>query len=248
MSTRPASPWTVCLSAVDPSTQPTTSVLFTTGATTFTTIMPSGATWKYLDNGVNQGNVWRNVNFNDSSWSSGAAELGYGDGDETTQVGFGPDSNNKYRTTYFRKTFNASNIAQYQTLKVRLKRDDGAVVYLNGQEIVRSNMPTGTIAFDDFASGTVGGGDESTFYEFEVDVSNLQEGSNVLAVEVHQGERDEQRHQLRSGIALVAVSAPATAISITRSTAPTHGRRVGRSRAAPSTTTGFRSTWIEPRS
>ena len=80
--------------------------MFATGSTTYTTIVPAGSTWKYLDNGSNQGTAWRAAGFNDSSWSSGPAELGYGDGDENTVVGFGPDSSNKYRTTYFRKTFN----------------------------------------------------------------------------------------------------------------------------------------------
>ena len=37
-------------------------------------------------------------------------------------------------------------------LTLRLLRDDGAVVYLNGTEVVRSNMPTGTIAYTTRAS------------------------------------------------------------------------------------------------
>ena len=39
---------------------------------------------------------------------SGAAELGYGDGDEATVVSFGPSSSNKFITTYFRQSFQAT--------------------------------------------------------------------------------------------------------------------------------------------
>src|SRR5439155_913020 len=46
-----------------------------------TTLIPVGSTWRYLDNGSNQGTAWRSVSFDDSAWKSGAAQLGYGDGD-----------------------------------------------------------------------------------------------------------------------------------------------------------------------
>ena len=49
--------------------------------------------------------------FDDSAWASGNAQLGYGDGDEVTTVGFGPNANTKYVTTYFRRTFNVANPA-----------------------------------------------------------------------------------------------------------------------------------------
>ena len=49
-----------------------------------TILVPTAATWKYLDNGSDQGNAWRAASFNDSTWSSGPAQLGYGDGDEST--------------------------------------------------------------------------------------------------------------------------------------------------------------------
>jgi hypothetical protein len=65
-------------------------------------------------------------------------------------------------------------------------RDDGAVVYLNGTEIVRSNMPTGTIGYLDYAASTVDGGEESIFFESAISPSLLVPGTNVLAVEIHQ--------------------------------------------------------------
>ena len=49
-------------------------------------LVPAGALWKYLDTGADQGTAWRTPAFNDSGWKTGAAELGYGDGDEATLV------------------------------------------------------------------------------------------------------------------------------------------------------------------
>ena len=59
----------------------------------------------YLDTGVNAGTAWRSASYSDTAWKSGPAQLGYGDGDERTIVSYGPDANNKYTTTYFRRTF-----------------------------------------------------------------------------------------------------------------------------------------------
>ena len=75
-------------------------------------------------------------------------ELGYGDNDENTAVSYGDDASNKHITTYFRHTFTVDSIAEEGTVQVELKMDDGAVVYLNGTEVVRSNMPEGEILFD----------------------------------------------------------------------------------------------------
>ncbi len=149
-------------------------------------LVPSGSTWKYLDDGSNQGTAWRVPGFNDSAWNSGSAQLGYGDGDEATVVSFGPDPNNKYITTWYRHTFQVADPSIFTGASLGLLRDDGAVVYLNGTEVFRSNMPSGTINYLTPASGVVGGSPESTFFETAVDPALLVAGPNLLAVEVHQ--------------------------------------------------------------
>ncbi len=67
-------------------------------------LVPFGATWKYFDTGVDLGIDWAQPGFDDSAWSSGPAELGYGDGDEATLVDGGP-TDNRHITTYFRHRF-----------------------------------------------------------------------------------------------------------------------------------------------
>ena len=151
-----------------------------------TTLVPTGATWKYLDNGSDQGTAWRATSFNDSTWPSGPAQLGYGDGDEATTVGFGADANNKFITTYFRRAFSVTNAGLFNGLTLRLMRDDGAVVYLNGVEVWRTNMPTGTVGSLTPATVAIAGADESTFVQTTISPSLLVTGTNVLAVELHQ--------------------------------------------------------------
>jgi secreted PhoX family phosphatase len=151
-----------------------------------TPLVALGSSWKYLDNGSDQGTAWTGTTFNDASWAAGNAELGYGDNDEATVVSFGPSSSNKYITTYFRQSFQVSSLAGFNSLKLRLRRDDGAVVYLNGVEIHRSNMPAGPVAYNTFASATVDGANESAYFEAVVPKTALTAGLNVLAVEIHQ--------------------------------------------------------------
>jgi uncharacterized repeat protein (TIGR02543 family) len=111
-------------------------------------IVPKKSSWKYLDNGSNQGTNWYSVSFNDNAWSGGQGELGYGDGDEQTTLSYGSNSNTKYITTYFRKTFQlSSSDLPYARVNIGLLRDDGAVVYVNGKEMIRSNIKQGDITY-----------------------------------------------------------------------------------------------------
>jgi hypothetical protein len=144
--------------------------------------------WKYLDDGSNQGTAWAANNFDDSAWASGASELGYGNDTATfaTTVGYGPDANNKYITTYFRRSFTVTDVTNFIALTLSLMRDDGAVVYLNGVEVFRSNMPGGPVTYTTLGSLGVGGSAESAFHKAPVDPSLIVEGTNVLAVEIHQ--------------------------------------------------------------
>jgi hypothetical protein len=143
------------------------------------------AVWKYKDDGSDQSSQWRARNFDDSAWASGPSELGYGDTQATT-VSYGPSSTNKYITTYFRHTFNVADPTLYHGLTLKLLVDDGCIVYLNGAEVARRNMPVGDVNYKTLATATVAGTDETTFFNYTIPASALVVGSNVLAVEVHQ--------------------------------------------------------------
>ncbi|HON07235.1 MAG TPA: Ig-like domain-containing protein, partial [Verrucomicrobiota bacterium] len=154
-------------------------------------IVSSQTLWRYLDNGSDQGTAWKEPDFDDSSWSVGLAPMGYSDANgqyPVTTNSYGPDPNNKYITTYYRTTFNVTNINQYSYLLMYVQRDDGIIVYLNGKEVYRNNMPGGTITYTNYASSSVGGSDENANYIAVLDLSLLNEGRNVIAAEVHQSD------------------------------------------------------------
>jgi hypothetical protein len=149
------------------------------------TLVAAESNWSYLDDGSDAGSAWREPGYDDSAWASGPAELGYGDGFEATVVATGNGSTPAI-TTYFRHAFDVLGASEIAVLRLQLLRDDGAAVYLNGVEIHRSNLPLGTINSTTLASGAVGGGGETSFEDAWVDSSLLVEGSNLLAVEIHQ--------------------------------------------------------------
>jgi len=147
----------------------------------------AGSIWRYNDEGVALDTAdWTTLAYNDSTWAFDNAKFGYGDDNENTTLDFGPDADNKYPTYYFRKVFTVADPSMIDSITISLLRDDGAVVYLNGEEVVRSNMPEGEITYNTLASDAFGGADEDRFFDFKVP-SNLQAGENIIAVEVHQG-------------------------------------------------------------
>ncbi|WP_248930384.1 glycoside hydrolase domain-containing protein [Paenibacillus hamazuiensis] len=141
--------------------------------------------WKYFDKGQYAGDGWTSLGYDDSGWASGPAMLGYDStGKVQTKVSYGPDAGNKYPTTYFRKTFEVADVNGIHELDAGLIRDDGAVVYLNGHEVFRTNMPAGEVKYGTYANATVN--DERDRITFIVDPAYLVKGTNVLSAEVHQ--------------------------------------------------------------
>ena len=148
-------------------------------------LITEGATWNYLDDGSAQSTQWRARTYNDVPWKSGNAPLGYRNR-PATEISYGPDSDNKHVTSYFRHTFNLTDPTIFTGLTLRLLVDDGAVIYLNGEEILRQNMPSGTITSTTRALDSIGGSDETDFDTYQIPPSLLVAGNNVIAAEVHQ--------------------------------------------------------------
>ena len=73
----------------------------------------------------------------------------------------------------------------YTNLNLRLNRVDGAIVWLNGREIFRTNLPSGPISFLTQATTAVVGDAMSTYFPANVPIACLPAGTNVVAVEVH---------------------------------------------------------------
>ena len=150
------------------------------------TLLPTGASWKYLDDGSNLGVEWRNFGYDDSEWSEGAAKLGYGDDGEVTKLSYGDDPKNKIITYYFRHKFNYDEESIPKFLNANLVRDDCAIVYLNGKEIIRSNISKGEVSFKSLSLGFVTGSDEKNAIPFALKPDLLVKGENIIAAEIHQ--------------------------------------------------------------
>ena len=158
-------------------------------------IVPNGSVWKYFGTNsappTNSSLVWLQPGYDDSTWLSGAGELGGGDANhnadannpETTLIDIGATT--RYSAVYFRHAFNVANPSQYTNLLVRLLRDDGGVVYLNGNPVLTNNMNAGPFTYATLATAAIG--DDGTVYVIgNVNPTNLVTGANTLAVEVHQ--------------------------------------------------------------
>jgi hypothetical protein len=153
------------------------------------TFVYPGALWKYWDRGTLPATNWFSPACSDATWSAGPSPLGYGDANgiwpATTNYS-GPTNTDKYVTTYYRSSFNLAEAASVTNLLVSIQRDDGAIVYLNGAEIYRNNMPTGAVSYGTWATGTISGTDEVAWYTNTVNPALLVNGANVLAAEIHQ--------------------------------------------------------------
>jgi lysophospholipase L1-like esterase len=149
------------------------------------TLLPPGSVWRYSDVGQDPGTNWARPDFDDSSWSSANARLGYGDKVAATTVQFGPDSSHKNPTAYFRSSFVLPDAVVLTNLDFRMAVQDGAVVWLNGQEAFRTNLPSGPISYTNLALKRMVVESGYIFSRHEVAPSLLRPGTNVLAVEVH---------------------------------------------------------------
>lgn len=149
-------------------------------------LVKGGAHWNYFDAGQDLGTNWVRADYDDSGWRNGPARLGFGDPVAATTFSYGPVSTNKYLTTYFRHAFVVPPNVTFTNLVLRLAQRGGSVVWLNGQELWRTNLPAGPIVYTNLATPY-----SATFdspYQFNavtVDASRLLPGTNVIAEELH---------------------------------------------------------------
>jgi uncharacterized repeat protein (TIGR01451 family) len=168
------------------------------------TKLPFGSGWNYFSRGSaptddGSGNTWKALNYSlTGSWNTGASPVaglgkyGFNSG-QTTCIPSGvtpictPGSGSKYTAYYFRNTvsFTATELSTtFNVIQVNLKRDDGIVVYINGVERIRNNMPTGAIAYNTTASSNIAVGAAENV-SVSLSPTFFTAGVNTIAVEVH---------------------------------------------------------------
>ena len=153
------------------------------------TVLEAGGTtvWKFLDDGTEPDAAWRQPRFDDSKWMAGRAPLGYGETRLELLVRIPPDPAHKHISTWFRGSFVAPELRSTEHLVLLICVDDGAVIYLNGEELGRVNMPTGRVG-----ARYTRGASNRPFRRGLVHSATVPSTAvrpkqeNVLAVEVHQ--------------------------------------------------------------
>ncbi len=149
-------------------------------------LFETGSSWAYLDSGVPPDPTWTSVGFDDSTWAVGQAPLGYGD-PVTTEISYGSNPGAKHITSWFRLTFEVDAAGAGATqLDLSLRVDDSVLLWLNGEELLRVNLPSGPIAADTLSAVTVSGSAETAYTPWTAPTTGLVAGTNVLAAEVHQ--------------------------------------------------------------
>jgi hypothetical protein len=148
-----------------------------------TTVVPIEATWSYWQAADDPQTNWAAPSFNAATWPSGKALL-YVEGAalpaaKNTPLVLGQMS------YFFRTTFNFDGNTRDASLMFQTVIDDGAVAYLNGVPIFWLGMAEGVIP-ERATTSTRTISDATSEGPFTVAVTNLVNGENVLAVEVHQ--------------------------------------------------------------
>lgn len=151
-------------------------------------LVAANSIWKYWVPGASDTVPadWNQSSFSDSAWEEGFSPLG-SDDDAMTDTG-NPDAVNGRYTTYFRLSFEGADALAFQGgLKLNLTRKGGVIVYLNGAELLRRNLPWGVAVGASLPAST----EADTVETISIPAALLLSGSNLLAVELHQYEDDD---------------------------------------------------------
>ena len=144
----------------------------------FTAIIPRGAEWQYLG-GENPKTGWTTAL--DDGWKSGKAGFGYEDDDDETKI---PDMKGVYKFLCIRRAFELTGREDPAKIGLAISYDDGFICYLNGCEVARANVKTGSLQD---ARGVEPHETNGKFRFFPLPRAKelLTPGKNMIALEIH---------------------------------------------------------------
>lgn len=144
-------------------------------------VVPKNAEWRYLT-GAHPPDTWAEPGFDDAAWKLGKAGFGIGDRDDKTVLA---DMRGNYTTVYLRKEFEVASAQDIENLALAVAYDDGFIAYLNGVEMARANVTSGSgpDAVVDFSREAE---EEYQMFGFRrVKEAFHFDKPNVLAIEAH---------------------------------------------------------------
>ena len=169
-----------------------------------TVLVEDDATWAYHWSTDAVPADWAQTSYDDSSWSRGTAPIGYGAADLGTTLKPGTPKTRPL-TTYARTTFTVADPTAIGGVNVAVTADDGAVVYVNGTEIVRQRMNDGAVTAGTYASASVTTASARADRQLVfVPASQLVAGTNTLAVETHLNYRSSSSMTIDGTVQVVA--------------------------------------------
>src|SRR5262249_5170523 len=147
-------------------------------------LIPQKSDWKYVRGTAEPSNpvsAWRALNFDDSTWSNGAAPIGY---DPSVAMGTTlADMRGNYTSFYVRKKFNVTDPSQIASLTLEALYDDGMQVWINGQRVLNVSLPDRDVAFNELATGTARESDSYDPFVLNSPGAFLRAGENVIAIQ-----------------------------------------------------------------
>ncbi|MBN1672871.1 MAG: hypothetical protein JXR37_17635, partial [Kiritimatiellae bacterium] len=151
----------------------------------------NGAVWRYRKGTAEASEpagAWRRPGFDDSAWPAGPAPLGYGQAGLATTL---TDMQNSYSCLFLRAAFNVAHASRVTDMRLNARFDDGFILWINGQEIARVNVPGqpgDPVAFDTFALSNLNSSVELAWTGAQL--PELRDGANVAAVQVFNRARE----------------------------------------------------------
>lgn len=180
-------------------------------------VVTSGDAWDLLVDGSEPAANWNAVGFAlDAAWNKATdgsdlggpspAPIGYGEADGVLATNVVQPDAPRPAAHYFRREFDLGDPSGVVDFELYLKVDDGAVVFLNGTEVARFNMPLDEeIGNDSYASQNESAERDWKLVPINGEEVALQASGNVLAVSLHQ--ENEGSSDIRLDAELFAVQA-----------------------------------------
>lgn len=150
-------------------------------------LIDAGSTWSYYYSTTDPTSGWQAPTYDASSWSTGPAPIGWGQTTlGTTLSRVAPQA----LTSYYRKSFSVADASKIASVKLTTRADDGIVVYVNGAEVVRSNIATGTVTSSTYATSAISATNAlANPVTVTVPGSAFVTGTNLITAEVHSNYR-----------------------------------------------------------
>ncbi|HRI25430.1 MAG TPA: DUF11 domain-containing protein, partial [Ferruginibacter sp.] len=158
------------------------------GGASSTSLLSYGGMWRYysLNNySAAPANVsglnWTEDAYNDASnWTNTANNsnaFGYNEPSVNS-----PSQTNRF-TYYLRRDITVSNPSQYNSITLTVQYDDGFIVYVNGTEVARANMPSGSAPYGTNPNNSRNYTDGD--YVLDIPSSSFVNGNNQIAVALY---------------------------------------------------------------